>query len=178
MVDTPASKAGARLGVRVRVSRLVLGEAKRFNTSARVRVLWPTLGRVALWLVPPVGRLVSYVWRMVRGFLLRAARARWLFCFPSLDSNPARCRVRLLIGSLTLRGWGSSPLLSAEAHARVGRFVRFRLCPSFCRSKNAREDSYLFLVSAMPGRLSASSGWAHSLVGVCSGGSLSPVAGP
>ena len=40
MVDTPASKAGARLGVRVRVSRLVLGEAKRFNTSARVRVLW------------------------------------------------------------------------------------------------------------------------------------------
>lgn len=82
MVDTPASKAGARLGVRVRVSRLVLGEAKRFNTSARVRVLWPTLGRVALWLVPPVGRLVSYVWRMVRGFLLRAARARWLFCFP------------------------------------------------------------------------------------------------
>ena len=82
MVDTPASKAGARLGVRVRVSRLVLGEAKRFNTSARVRVLWPTLGRVAMWLVPPVGRLVSYVWRMVRGFLLRAARARWLFCFP------------------------------------------------------------------------------------------------
>ena len=82
MVDTPASKAGARLGVRVRVSRLVLGEAKRFNTSARVRVLWPTLGRVALWLVPPVGRLVSYVWRLVRGFLLRAARACWLFCFP------------------------------------------------------------------------------------------------
>ena len=62
----------------------------------------------------------------------------------------------------------SIPLLSAEAHARVGRFVRFRLCPSFCRSKNAREGSYLFLVSAMPGRLSASLGWAHSLVGVCS----------
>ena len=76
------------------------------------------------------------------------------------------CWVRLLIGSLTLRGWGSSPLLSAEAHARVGRFVRFRLCPSFCRSKNAREDSYLFLVSAMFGRLSASSGWARPCWGV------------
>ena len=39
MVDTTASKAGARVGVRVRLPRLVLGEAKRFNTSARVRVL-------------------------------------------------------------------------------------------------------------------------------------------
>ena len=82
MVDTPASKAGARLGVRVRLPRLVLGGSETVEYGARVRVLWPTLGRVALWLVPPVGRLVSYVWRMVRGFLLRAARACWLFCFP------------------------------------------------------------------------------------------------
>ena len=60
----------------------------------------------------------------------------------------------------------SIPLLSAEAHARVGRFVRFRLCPSFCRSKNAREDSYLFLVSATSGRLAASLGWACPVWGV------------
>ena len=70
------------------------------------RVLWPTLGRVALWLVPPVGRFVSCVWRMVRGFLLRVLRALCVCCFVSLflDSNPARCRVRLLIGSLELFG--------------------------------------------------------------------------
>lgn len=47
MVDTPASKAGARLGVRVRVSRLVLGGSETVEYGARVRVLWPTLGRVA-----------------------------------------------------------------------------------------------------------------------------------
>ena len=89
MVDTPASKAGARLGVRVRVSRLVLGEAKRLNMGARVRVLWPTLGRVALWLVPPVGRLVSYVWRLVRGFCCALRVLVGCFVSPVLDSNPA-----------------------------------------------------------------------------------------
>lgn len=92
MVDTPASKAGARLGVRVRVPRLVLGGSETVEYGACGRVLWPTLGRVALWLVPPVGRLVSCVWRMVRGFLLRVLRALCVGCFVSLflDSNPAR----------------------------------------------------------------------------------------
>ena len=47
MVDTPASKAGARLGVRVRVPRLVLGGSETVEYGACVRVLWPTLGRVA-----------------------------------------------------------------------------------------------------------------------------------
>ena len=71
----PVGRASSSLATGTRGSETV-------EYGARVRVLWPTLGRVALWLVPPVGRLVSYVWRMVRGFLLRAARARWLFCFP------------------------------------------------------------------------------------------------
>lgn len=37
------------------------------------------------------GALVSYVWRMVRGFLLRVLRALCVCCFvsPVLDSNPA-----------------------------------------------------------------------------------------
>ena len=88
MVDTPASKAGARLGVRVRVSRLVLGEAKRFNTSARVRVLWPTLGRVALWLVPLRGVFSCGGWCVGSYCALRVLDG----CFVSLflDSNPAR----------------------------------------------------------------------------------------
>ena len=117
MVDTPASKAGARLGVRVRVSRLVLGETKRFNTSARVRVLWPTLGRVALWLVPLRGVFSCGGWCAGSCCALRVLDG----CFVSLflDSNPARCRARLLIGSLTLCGWGSIPLLSAGVHAPV-----------------------------------------------------------
>ena len=49
------------------------------------------------------------------------------------------CWVRLLSGSLTLCGWGSSPLLSAEAHARVGCLpVSVCILHSFCRSRIAR----------------------------------------
>lgn len=41
-----------------------------------------------------------------------------LFCFPSFWTVIQHgCWVRLLIGSLELFGWGSIPLLSAEAHA-------------------------------------------------------------
>ena len=65
------------------------------------------------------GALLSRVGDWCVGFVARLGS--WLlfavFVSPYLDSNPARCRVRLLIGSLTLCGWGSSPLLSAEAHA-------------------------------------------------------------
>ena len=72
------------------------------------------------------------------------------------------CWVRLLIGSLTLCGWGSIPLLSAGVHAPA--------CWGFPRlcSGGRGVGFSLFLVSAMFGRLSASLGWAHSLVGVCS----------
>lgn len=124
------------MGVRVRVSRLVLGEAKRFNTCARVRVLWPTLGRVALWLVPLRGVFSCGGWCAGSCCALRVLDG----CFVSLflDSNPARCRVRLLIGSLELFGWGSIPLLSADAHARVGCLpVSVCILHSFCRSRIA-----------------------------------------
>ena len=69
------------------------------------------------------------------------------------------CWVRLLIGSLELFGWGSIPLLSA----RVPRVVGWVFPPCLADS---RGDSYLFLVSAMFGRLSASSGWARHCWGV------------
>lgn len=48
-----------------------------------------------------VGSLVVGAW-----VLLRVLRALCVGCFvsPVLDSNPARCRVRLLIGSLELFG--------------------------------------------------------------------------
>lgn len=72
----PVGRAGSSLATGT-------GGSETVEYGACGRVLWPTLGRVALWLVPPVGRLVSYVWRMVRGFLLRATRACLLFCFPS-----------------------------------------------------------------------------------------------
>lgn len=173
-VDIAHSKCAARLGVWVRVPRLVLGEAKRFNTSARVRVLWPTLGRVALRLVPPVGRWCPTFGGWCAGFVARCACSMAVL-FPSFWTVIQHgCWVRLLIGSLTLCGWGSIPLLSARVlHGCVGGVFT-----SFGASKRRLRDSYLFLVSATSGRLSASSGWAHSLVGVCSGGSLSPVAGP
>ena len=110
------------------------------------------------------GALVSYVWRMVRGFLLRVLRALCVCCFvsPVLDSNPAwllgptanRFAHIVWVGfdSSAVR-WGSrSYLLGLPRLCSGGRGVGFSL----------------FLVSATSGRLSASSGWAHSLVGVCS----------
>ena len=69
------------------------------------------------------------------------------------------CWVRLLIGSLTLCGWGSIPLLSA----RVPRVVGWAFPPCLTDS---RGGSYLFLVLATSGRLSASSGWARPCWGV------------
>ena len=100
MVDTPASKAGARLGVRVRVSRLVLGD-KTVEYGACVRVLWPTLGRVALWLVSPVGR---WCLALVTGARVLVARCACLLAvlFPLFWTVIQHgCWVRLLIGSLT-----------------------------------------------------------------------------
>lgn len=60
--------------------------------------------------------------------------------FPSFWTVIPRGRwVRLLSGSLTLCGWGSIPLLSAEAHARVGCLpVSVCILHSFCRSRIAR----------------------------------------
>lgn len=70
------------------------------------------------------------------------------------------CWVRLLIGSLTLCGWGSIPLLSAGVHSPV--------CWGFPRlcSGGRSVDFSLFLVSAMFGRFSASLGWARPVWGV------------
>ena len=64
------------------------GETKRFNTSASVRVLWPTLGRVALWLVPLRGVFSCGGWCVGSCCALRVLDG----CFVSLflDSNPAR----------------------------------------------------------------------------------------
>ena len=91
------------------------GGGETVEYGACRRVLWPTLGRVALWLVPPVGRLVSCVWRMVCGFLLRVLRALCVCCFvsPVLDSNPA---------------WLLGPTANRFAHVIVGG-VRFLCCP-------------------------------------------------
>lgn len=118
------------------------------------------------------GALVSYVWRMVRGFCCALRVLDGCFVSLFLDSNPA---------------WLLGPTANRFAHIVWVRFdssaVRRgpRPCllglPRLCSGGRGVGFS-LFLVSAMPGRLSASSGWAHSLVGVCSGGSLSPVAGP
>lgn len=77
------------------------------------------IGACSLMVGVTCGALLSRVGDWCVGFV---ARLGSLFLFavfvsPYLDSNPARCRVRLLSGSLTLCGWGSSPLLSAEAHA-------------------------------------------------------------
>ena len=82
MVDTPASKAGARLGVRVRVPRLVLGGSETVKYECVCARVVADIGACSPVVGAARGMLVSYVWRMVRGFLLRAARARWLFCFP------------------------------------------------------------------------------------------------
>lgn len=108
------------------------GRQKRLNMGARWCVLWPTLGRVALWLVPPVGRLVSCVWRLVRGFCC-AFCVRFVFAvlFPSFWTVIQHgCWVRLLIGSLELFGWGSIPLLSA----RVPRVVCWASTPLLWRA--------------------------------------------
>ena len=88
-VDIAHSKCAARLGVWVRVPRLVLGEAKQFNTSARVRVLWPTLGRVALWLVPPVGRWCPTFGGWCAGSCCALRVLDGCFVSLFLDSNPA-----------------------------------------------------------------------------------------
>lgn len=70
---------------------------------------------------PVVGAAAGcvFLWRLVRGFCC-ASCVRFVFAvlFPLFWTVIPRGRwVRLLSGSLTLCGWGSSPLLSAEAHA-------------------------------------------------------------
>ena len=49
------------------------------------------IGACSLMVGSARGALVSYVWRLVRGFLLRVLRALCVGCFVSLflDSNPA-----------------------------------------------------------------------------------------
>ena len=84
-----------------------------------MRVLWPTLGRVALWLVPPVGRWCPTCGGWCAGSCC-ASCVRFVFAvlFPLFWTVIQHgCWVRLLIGSLTLCGWGSIPLLSAGVHA-------------------------------------------------------------
>lgn len=95
------------------------GRQKRLNMGARWCVLWPTLGRVALWLVPPVGRWCPTFGGWCAGSCC-ASCVRFVFAvlFPSFWTVIPRGRwVRLLSGSLTLCGWGSIPLLSAGVHA-------------------------------------------------------------
>ena len=107
-----------------------------------------------------------FLWRLVRGFCCARCHCHlvlFVLLSPYLDSNPARCRVRLLIGSLELFGWGSIPLLSA----RVPHVLFWwRFFTSFGASKRRLWDSCLFLVSATSGRLSASPGWARPVRGV------------
>ena len=159
MVDTPASKAGARLGVRVRLPRLVLG-----GKTVEYGCVWARVVADIGACSPVVGAAAGcvFLWRLVRGFLLRVLRALCVCCFvpPVLDSNPAwllgptanRFAHIVWVGfdSSAVR-WGPRPcLLGVPRLCSGGRGVGFSL----------------FLVSAMFGRLSASSGWARPCWGV------------
>lgn len=81
----PVGRASSSLATGTRGSETV-------EYGACGRVLWPTLGRVALWLVSPVGR---WCLALVTGARVLVARLGSLFLFavfvsPYLDSNPAR----------------------------------------------------------------------------------------
>ena len=65
------------------------GRQKRLNMGARVRVLWPTLGRVALWLVPPVGRWCPAFGGWCAGSCCALRVLDGCFVSLFLDSNPA-----------------------------------------------------------------------------------------
>lgn len=143
-------------------------------------MLWPTLGRVALWLVPPVGRWCPTFGGWCAGSCC-ASCVRFVFAvlFPLFWTVIQHdCWVRLLIGSLTLCGWGSIPLLSAEAHARVGCLpVSVCILHSFCRSRIARGLLSFPCLGYVWTALRVV--WVGvPLLGRVRGGSLSPVAGP
>lgn len=105
----PVGRASSSLATGTRGSETV-------EYGACGRVLWPTLGRVALWLVPLRGVFSCGGW--CAGSCC-ASCVRFVFdvLFPLFWTVIPRGRwVRLLSGSLTLCGWGSIPLLSAGVH--------------------------------------------------------------
>lgn len=66
------------------------GGNKTVEYGARVRVLWPTWGRVALWLVPPVGRWCPTFGGWCAGSCCALRVLDGCFVSLFLDSNPAR----------------------------------------------------------------------------------------
>lgn len=77
------------------------GGNKTVEYGARVRVLWPTLGRVALWLVPPVGRWCPTFGGWCAGSCCAPRVLDGCFVSPFWTVIQRGCWVRLLIGSLT-----------------------------------------------------------------------------
>ena len=132
-------------------------------------MLWPTLGRVALWLVPR--RLLVRLW-LVRGFCCALRVLDGCFVSPLLDSNPA---------------WLLGPTANRFAHVIVGE-VRFLCCPlGFTLLSVGASPPLLWRAGrgllSFPclGHVRAALRvvWVGApLLGCVRGGSLSPVAGP
>lgn len=84
MVDTPASKAGARRGVRVRVPRLVLGGSETVKYECVCARVVADIGVCSSVVGAARGALVSYV--LADGARVLVARIACalclLFCFP------------------------------------------------------------------------------------------------